>query len=189
MPDRIARKHVVAATIAMALAMPWGIAAHASGGGVGGGGGGGSSGSGNQCSSGMVWDNGQQKCVPKSSSLDTDSLFEAGRALAYAGRYDEAIGVLKLAEDRGDPGVLNMLGYANRMQGKLLVGLGYYEEALRIDPDHVLTREYLGEAHLQMGDLAAAKEQLGEIAQRCGTGCEEYAALSKKIEAFEKQHG
>ncbi|WP_157020168.1 tetratricopeptide repeat protein [Mesorhizobium xinjiangense] len=179
MPHRFKRSHIVAGVVALAL--PWGFAAHAADGG--------GSSSGNQCSAGKVWDSSQQKCVPKSSELDTDSLFEAGRALAYAGRYDEAIDILKLAESRGDPRVLNMLGYANRMQGKLLVGLGYYEEALRIDPDHVLTREYLGEAHLQMGDLPAAREQLDEIAKRCGTGCEEYAELAGRIEAFETKGG
>lgn len=141
------------------------------------------------CKAGQVYDKDQKKCVAKSSSLDTDSLFETGRSLAYAGRYDEAIAILSLAEDRADPRVLNMLGYANRKQGRVLVGLGYYEEALRLDPDHVLTREYLGEAHLQMGDLASAREQLGEIEKRRGRDCTEYAALSKQIAAYESRKG
>lgn len=142
-----------------------------------------------KCKTGEVYDTAQKKCVQKSSSLDTDTLFENGRALAYAGRYDEAISVLKLAEDRGDPRIFNMLGYSNRKQGKLLVALGYYEEALRIDPDHVLTREYLGEAHLQMGDVASAKQELGEIEKRAGRDSAEYAELSKHIAAYEAANG
>lgn len=135
------------------------------------------------CTGGKVWDKQTGKCVEQSSSLDTDSLYEAGRSLAQAGRYGEAIMVLSLAADRGDPRVLNYLGYAHRMQGRVLVGLGYYQEALRIDPNYTLVREYLGEAYLQMGDLAAARRELGEIAARCGTGCVEHAELQARIDA------
>lgn len=150
---------------------------------------GGGGGSDVQCNAGQVYDQNKQKCVPKSSSLDTDSIHGTGEALAYAGRYDEAIDILKLAEDRNDPRILNMLGYAHRKQGKILIGLGYYEEALRIDPNHVLTREYLGEAHLQMGDIASAREQLGEIEKRAGAASKEYVELSKRIAEFESRHG
>lgn len=153
---------------------------------AGGGGGGGDT---MECPAGQVYDKSTKKCVAKSSALDTETLFEAGRALAYAGKYDEAISVLRLAEGRKQPGVYNMLGYAHRKQGRLLIALGYYEEALRLDPDYVLTREYLGEAHLQMGDLASAREQLDEIAKRCGKNCAEYTELDRQIVAFEREHG
>lgn len=141
------------------------------------------------CPKGQVYSNSKQKCVPKTSAVDPQSLFETGRALAYAGRYDEAIDVLKLAYDAGHPGVFNMLGYSYRKQGKLLVALGYYEESLRLDANYVLTREYLGEAHLQMGDLAAAREQLGEIEKRAGRSSPEFAALSKHIADYEAKNG
>lgn len=66
------------------------------------------------------------------------------------------------------------------------VGLGYYQEALRVDPNYTLVREYLGEAHLQLGDVQAAKGQLAEIENRCGKGCEEYNELSAQIDAYLK---
>jgi len=66
------------------------------------------------------------------------------------------------------------------------VGLGYYQEALQQDPNYVLVREYLGEAHLQTGNVAGAREQLGEIEKRCGKGCKEYAELSSQIDAYVK---
>ncbi|MDN2579308.1 tetratricopeptide repeat protein [Aquibium sp. ELW1220] len=141
------------------------------------------------CPKGQVYNNAKQKCEPKTSAVDPQSLFETGRALAYAGRYDEAIETLRLAYDAKMPGVFNMLGYSYRKQGKLLVALGYYEEALRLDPNHVLTREYLGEAHLQMGDLASARDQLLEIEKRAGRSSAEFAELSKHIAAFEAQNG
>lgn len=148
--------------------------------------GGGGGNTGNTCTNGKVWDKKTSKCVPQQSGIDDDTLYEYGRDLALVGRYDEAIKVLSLAADKSDPRILNYLGYAHRKSGRVLVGLGYYQEALRNDPDYTLVREYLGEAHLQLGDVAAARAQLDEIARRCGTDCEEYAELAKQIDDFVK---
>lgn len=137
------------------------------------------------CPKGQVYDNKTKKCVePKQGMLDDDNIYQAGHALAMAGRYDEAIAVLSLAKDKTDPRILNYLGYSHRHSGRVTVGLGYYEEALRMDPGYTLVREYLGEAHLQIGDLAGAREQLGEIEKRAGKGSREYGMLSEQIEHF-----
>jgi tetratricopeptide (TPR) repeat protein len=148
----------------------------------------GSSGGGNAsatCPKGKVQDNKTKKCVdPKRSMLDDDNIYQAGHALAMAGRYDEAIAVLSLAEDKTDPRILNYLGYSHRHSGRITVGLGYYEEALRMDPDYTLVREYLGEAHLQIGDLKGAQEQLAEIEKRVGKDSREYGMLSEQIDHF-----
>jgi tetratricopeptide (TPR) repeat protein len=143
------------------------------------------------CKTGQVYDKASKKCVEQQGGgiIDDDSLYETGRQLALSGRYGEAIEVLSLAANKADPRILNYLGYAHRKQGRVLVGLGYYEEALKVDPDYTLVREYLGEAHLQLGDLAKAREQLAEIEKRCGTACEEYADLAGEIEAFVKAKG
>lgn len=144
---------------------------------------GGSGGTVTQCKQGEVWDNNQNKCVvPKQGMIDDNSLYEAGRDLALAGRYGEAIAALSLAADKSDPRILNYLGYSHRKQGRVLVGLGYYQEALRADPDYTLVREYLGEAYLQLGNVEAARGQLAEIEKRCGTACAEYAELARQIE-------
>jgi tetratricopeptide (TPR) repeat protein len=148
---------------------------------------GGSGGTVSKCKDGKVWDKKQQKCVvPKQGMLDDDSIYEAGRDLAMAGRYGEAITVLGLAADKTDPRILNYLGYSHRKSGRIQVGLGYYQEALRINPDYTLVREYLGEAYIQLGDVASAKNQLSEIEKRCGTGCKEYTALSEQLANFHK---
>jgi tetratricopeptide (TPR) repeat protein len=153
-------------------------------------GGGGSSDTVTKCKKGLVWDKVKQKCVPPQfGQLDDESIYEAGQALARAERYDEAIAVLSLAANKSDPRILNFLGFSHRKQGRLLVGFGYYEEALRIDPDYTLAREYLGEAFLQKDDLASAKQQLREIEKRCGTRCEEYVDLSADIAEYEKRKG
>jgi len=137
------------------------------------------------CSKGKVYDSKQGKCVePKQGMLDDDNIYEAGRALALAGRYDEAIAVLTLAEDKTDARILTYLGYAHRKSGRVGVGLGYYQEALHNDPGSTLTREYMGEAYLQLGDVAAARGQLAEIGQRAGQGSREYGMLAEQIERF-----
>ncbi len=126
-----------------------------------------------------------KKCVvQRSGATDDDSLYATGRKLAEKGDYEEAIKVLSLAQNKSDPRILNYLGYSHRKAGRILVGLGYYEEALRIDPNYTLVREYLGEAHLQRGDVASAKNQLSEIEKRCGTSCEEYKELAEQIESY-----
>ena len=184
--------------LSLLVALPLAVApAYAAGGGggggnSGGGAGGGSTGGGNnppitKCKRGLVWDMRRKRCVAQQRGmLDDESIYEAGRGLAAAKRYGEAIAVLSLAADKTDPRILNYLGYSHRKQGRVLVGLGYYQEALRNNPDYTLVREYMGEAHLQLGDVASAKEQLSEIEKRCGKGCSEYTELAGQIDAYVK---
>tara|TARA_R110002020_G_scaffold35195_4_gene106315 strand:+ start:1624 stop:2142 length:519 start_codon:yes stop_codon:yes gene_type:complete len=171
---------MLAAALAMALPLP-AFAAGDSG----------SDGKSKTCENGKVWDNRQNKCVPpRSGALDDDNIYEAGRDLAYAGRYDEAINVLSLASDRNDKRILNFLGYAHRKDGRLEVGIGYYRQAIEIDPSYSLVREYYGEALLMKGDLEGARAELATIETICGSRtCEEYEDLSEEIAAFEKARG
>ena len=149
-------------------------------------GGGGSDGSSNSCRSGKVWDKKTKKCVNRSSSVDQDSLFEAGKRHADAGRYQEAIDILMLAS-ADDKRVLNYLGYSYRKMGQVDRGLSYYRQAVAIDPEYTLVREYMGEALLQKGDLEGALEQLAEIRRLCESRtCSEYNQLSGEIAAYIK---
>lgn len=143
------------------------------------------------CKSGEAWDKAQKKCVaPKKGALDDDSIYEAGRDLAYAGRYDEAIDVLSLAANRNDKRILNFLGFAHRKSGRLEVGVGYYRQAIEIDPSYTLVREYYGEALLMKGDVDGARAELATIETLCGSrDCEEYQDLAEDIAAFEKARG
>jgi tetratricopeptide (TPR) repeat protein len=135
------------------------------------GGGGGGADPGTTCPKGKVYDKKTKKCVDaQRGAVDDDSLYAACRHLAEQGRYGEAITLLSLAADKTDPRILNYLGYSHRKAGRVTVGLGYYQEALRHNPDYTLVREYMGEAYLQQGNVEAAKEQLTEIERRCGKG-------------------
>jgi Flp pilus assembly protein TadD len=64
----------------------------------------------------------------------------------------------------------------------------HYNEALRINPQHLAAREYLGEAYLMTGNLAKAKELLAELDRMCSAGCAEQAELKRAISTFERQH-
>ena len=76
---------------------------------------------------------------------------------------------------------LNGLGYTNRKLGHFDVAFGYYNQALRIDPNYLDAREYLGEGYAVAGKIALARLQLKALAQRGGTSIEQYKDLSIAI--------
>ena len=109
--------------VALSLAIGSATALAASGGG-GGGSGGGSSGT-PPCK--------QAKGQCKSGSLEDKYRYEQGRALALAGRYDEALTALNAIESP-DSMTFTMIGYATRKLGKYDEGLAFYQKALALDP-------------------------------------------------------
>jgi tetratricopeptide (TPR) repeat protein len=132
-----------------------------------------------------VWNIANRKCEDaQSGSLDDESLYQAGREYALDGLYDEAITTLNYVSNPQDKRVLNYLGYSYRKSGQIEVGLTYYKQALDIDPDYTLVREYLGEALIQMGDISGAKGQLLEIKKRCKGACPEYAELAEQLAPY-----
>ena len=135
-----------------------------------------------KCKKSEVWDKTKKKCVTKSSGiLPDEDLYQQGRALAKQGHYDWALDVLAVIQNQDDPRVLNYTGYSHRKAGRLEIGISYYDKALAIDPNFVLAREYLGEGYVAAGRKDLAQLQLNEIANRCGTGCEEYKDLAEAI--------
>lgn len=136
-----------------------------------------------QALSHCYWSNSRNACrKKKQSQID---LYEKGRLLAKSGAYGQAIAILKTA-DQTDPHVLNYLGYSYRKNGDLKTAIGYYKAALKINPDFVLAREYLGEGYVKAGRLDLAKLELEEIAKRCGKGCQEYVELAAVIDGTDR---
>jgi Flp pilus assembly protein TadD len=113
--------------------------------------------------------------------LPDKTLTDYAFSLAKVGRYAEAIDVLNLLEEPNSPVALNYRGYATRKLGRLDEGIGYYLRSVVLDPNYAQVREYLGEAYLIKGDVAAAKAQLKAIKTICGTVCEEYQNLAVAI--------
>jgi tetratricopeptide (TPR) repeat protein len=128
-----------------------------------------------------------RNCVKKYSALFNDEeLYAAAFGFSQEdGAYNDALEVLRAIRKQDDPRVLTLTGFALRKTGQLDAAFVHYGRALALDANNVQTREYLGEAHLQKGDLAAARGQLVEIAQRCGETCESYVMLDQTIKAFE----
>lgn len=135
------------------------------------------------CERGEVYSEREKKCVAEdTSSLTNGDRYETGRALAHAGRFDDAVAVLETA-DASDPRVLNYLGFAHRKAGRLAEGMAAYEAALRIDPDFTLARSYMGQAMLEAGDRAGAVKQLRLIRAVTGPVSLEYVMLRDALSA------
>lgn len=116
------------------------------------------------------------------ASRTADEALVLGYALAKEGKLQEALEFLRPLEDRNDPRILTYIGFAERKLGRIDAAMGYYQRALTLDPLNVATREYLGEAYLQQGNLNAARMQLAEIEKLCGSTCEAYTTLANAIE-------
>ncbi|HYN00189.1 MAG TPA: tetratricopeptide repeat protein, partial [Aestuariivirgaceae bacterium] len=130
------------------------------------------------CPTGKVYDKKTRKCVSKKSQLFPDSeLIEQAWALARKGEFEAGRLLFSSVADRRNPEVLNGLGYTNRKLGQFHEAIGYYQQAIAIDPNYAEAREYLGEGYTTMGKIDLAKEQLAEIRRICGTSCEEYVDL------------
>ena len=128
------------------------------------------------------------KPKPKSSALPDDQIYSLGYWQAKGGDHATALATLRSA-NQADPRIQTMIGYSLRKLGRVDEALPYYFAALATDPKRTTTRQYLGEAYLQIGRPDQAKQQLAEIAKRCGTACEDYQLLKDAIAKFEGTAG
>lgn len=123
------------------------------------------------CKKTEVWDDKTKKCVAaQSGALDNDTLYDAAREIAYAGRPDDALVVLSAMTEGNTDRVLTYKGFANRKAGRVKEGMYYYQAALAKNPDNLLARSYMGQALVQQGKFDLAAVQLDEIVARGGAG-------------------
>ncbi|WP_050929985.1 tetratricopeptide repeat protein [Aestuariivita boseongensis] len=135
------------------------------------------------CKGVQVWDPATQKCVnPRGSSLDQDLLGEAVRELAYAGRNEDAQGVLRAMADQDSDLVLTYWGFTHRKMGNLDQAKMFYDRALEKNPDNILARSYLGQGLVSEGKVEEARAQLDEIRARGGAGGWAEQSLVEAIE-------
>lgn len=163
----------LAAVTALSFAAP----AFAAGGGSDGGG------EATQCPAGQVYDSSTKSCVKKSSQLNDTQIYLFARQYAYAGKYDEALEMLKRAENQNDPRILNYYGYTNRKLGNVDVAMDYYKRAIAADGNYLLARSYMGQGLVQQGDLEGARMQLVEIRDRGGKDTYAYKALYEALKS------
>lgn len=134
------------------------------------------------CVEGLIFDLATQTCMtPDQSTNDDQAMMDAVRELSYAGRYADARAVLD-GLDADDSMVQTYYGFTARKMGDLDTGMAYYNAALRIDPDNILARSYMGQGMVAMGDLVGARAQLSEIRARDGRQTWPEIALRLAIE-------
>jgi tetratricopeptide (TPR) repeat protein len=80
----------------------------------------------------------------------------------------------------------NLIGYASRKLDDRPGAVVAYGRSLRIKPDYAPAREYLGEAYVEMGEPARAREQLAWLERL--SKADEAKNLKGQIEAWETAH-
>jgi tetratricopeptide (TPR) repeat protein len=111
--------------------------------------------------------------------------YAAAVGLINTARYQEALDDLDIARAAigPHPDVLNYQGFASRKLHRYDAALGYYHEALAINPQHLGATEYLGELYLELGRTGDARRQLARLDHLCAFGCAQREELSRWIEA------
>ncbi len=125
----------------------------------------------------------------KDGAADQNRIYALGYWQAKSGDHAAALETLRAAPDQADPRVQTMIGFTLRKLGRVEEAMPYYLSAVATRPNATTTRQYLGEAYLQVGDVARAREQLAEIGRLCGTVCEDYTLLSAEIARHEGKAG
>jgi tetratricopeptide (TPR) repeat protein len=82
----------------------------------------------------------------------------------------------------------NELGFSYRKLGQFDKAFEHYKRALAIDPRHRGAHEYIGEAYLQVGDMAGAERHLAALRSICLLPCEELNDLQRAIDAQRAQN-
>ena len=119
-----------------------------------------------------------------------DPVLEKVAAATSRKDWSGAQGLLKdaLSADPSNADYHNLYAYSLRKSANPDMNLVFkhYNEALRLDPKHKGAHEYIGEAYLMVGNVAKAKEHLGQLDRLCFFSCAEYTDLKKAIAEYEK---
>jgi Flp pilus assembly protein TadD len=118
-----------------------------------------------------------------SDAVAADPDVAAARAAQGRRDWKESVARLQRAERRfpADADLQNSLGHALRQLGDLDAAFRHYRQALALDPRHRGAHEYIGEAYLLVGDLAAAQRHAELLRGICVLPCEELRDLEQAI--------
>ena len=105
-------------------------------------------------------------------------------------KYQQAITELDkaLRDDSDNADMLNLMAYSQRKLKHFDIAMDYYQQALRIDPQHRGANEYLGELYLQLGQPDKAEKRLEILDKDCFFGCEEFDELEAAIAEYRQQN-
>jgi Flp pilus assembly protein TadD len=121
--------------------------------------------------------------APNSAAPDT---LATARAQIAAKKWPAALEELRKVNDASSADWNNLMGYSLRKSNPpdLVAAEKYYNEALRLSPQHRGALEYSGELYLMKGDLTQAEQRLAVLDKACRFGCEEYTDLKQAIERY-----
>jgi tetratricopeptide (TPR) repeat protein len=116
---------------------------------------------------------------PRSVALVTEA-----RALSAGAKYEAANDTLEsaLAVDPKNRAAFIALAQVAQKQALPGKAIRYYREALMLEPNDVVALSGQGEAMIQRGALARARDNLARISQICPTACAEQKTLAAAIE-------
>jgi tetratricopeptide (TPR) repeat protein len=108
-----------------------------------------------------------------------------------AGEYETAIEFFQaaLVADPKNAEAFRQLGYVNRRLQNFDQAFAFYAKALEIAPDHTGAHNYVGEAYLEVGDLARAEHHLRQLDLLCLFGCEDYYELEQAVALYIANNG
>jgi tetratricopeptide (TPR) repeat protein len=89
-------------------------------------------------------------------------------------------------QDPANADAWNMLGFTRRKTGDRPGAFTAYWKCLGLKPDHIGAHEYMGEAYLEDGKLAQAKEELEWLKKKGNMATLETTNLTAAIDTYEK---
>jgi Flp pilus assembly protein TadD len=124
---------------------------------------------------------------PDLATRDED--YAAGKRAAEKKEWAQAARFFERAERRhpDNADLQNNLGFSYRNLKQFDLAFKHYERAIALDPRHRGAHEYIGEAYLMTGDLAAAQRHLAALKQICLLPCEELEDLERAIADYESR--
>ena len=110
----------------------------------------------------------------------------AARAQIAQKNWAGALTELKNVNATGDADWNNLMGYTMRKSATpdYAAAEKFYNEALRLVPQHRGALEYSGELYLITNNLPKAEERLALLDKACSLPCDEYTDLKKSVARY-----
>ena len=108
------------------------------------------------------------------------------RAQIAQKNWPAAVAELKRVNDTGNADWNNLMGYSLRKSDApdYAAAETFYNEALRLNPQHRGALEYSGELYLITNELPKAEARLAALDKACTLPCEEYTDLKKSVARY-----
>jgi tetratricopeptide (TPR) repeat protein len=123
------------------------------------------------------------------TAVERDEDYAAGKKALEAKDWTEAARRFAIAARR-DPenaDLQNYLGYSHRNLKQYGEAFAFYKRSIELNPRHRGAHEYIGEAYLQVGDLAGAERHLAALRDICLLPCEELTDLERAVAKFKER--